>query len=180
MRIPHTICGFRLQFADSTDSCGFRDSLNLLNTCIIICSWIPQTCSGFQKIICGFRKVICFWSNFEQFSVLAICPWNPNQQKGSKKAMLRIPPQIWFLPVAESAYNSQNAQFGLVMKNLTFLFFEIKQTEFAVAAMQVFSHSSIHTELIHTAQLLSCLLTLDILRRLKLRHCWVMRCSCTE
>ena len=29
--------------------------------------------------------------------------------------MLRIPRQIWFQPVADSAYNAQNAQFGLVM-----------------------------------------------------------------
>ena len=29
--------------------------------------------------------------------------------------MLWIPQQIWFLPVVESAYNSQNAQVGLVM-----------------------------------------------------------------
>ena len=68
-------------------------------------------------MICrGFRKDASFWSNFEQYSDLAICPWNPKQQRRSKKiAMLRIPRQIQFLPVAESTYNSQNAQFGLVM-----------------------------------------------------------------
>ena len=32
-----------------------------------------------------------------------------------KLAMMRIPRQNWFLPVAESADNSQNAQFGLLM-----------------------------------------------------------------
>ena len=32
--------------------------------------------------------------------------------------MLWISQQIWFSPVPESAYNAQNAQFGLVMYNL--------------------------------------------------------------
>ena len=40
---------------------------------IIRCSWIPQTGSG---------KVL---EDFEQQTVLAICPWNPKQQKRSKK-----------------------------------------------------------------------------------------------
>ena len=46
---------------------------------------------GFHKLlqiepfICGFRKVVCFWINFEQHSVLAICPWNPIEQRRSKK-----------------------------------------------------------------------------------------------
>ena len=31
-----------------------------------------------------------------------------------KSAKLRIPRQIWFWPVAESAYKAKNAQFGLV------------------------------------------------------------------
>ena len=35
--------------------------------------------------------------------------------------MLRIPRQIWFLPVADSAYNAENAQFGLVMTDLLFI-----------------------------------------------------------
>ena len=35
LRISFTICGIRLQFAVSTYSCGFRDSLSLLNTYLI-------------------------------------------------------------------------------------------------------------------------------------------------
>ena len=31
--------------------------------------------------------------------------------------MLQIPRQIWFWPIAESVYNTQNAQFSNVMKN---------------------------------------------------------------
>ena len=59
-----------------------------------------------------------FWSSFEQYSVLGICPRNPKQQRRSKKtAKLRIPRQFWFLPLEEPAYKSKNAQFGLVMLN---------------------------------------------------------------
>ena len=91
MRIPLTICGFRLQLAASVTgdqtfySCGFRNSLILLNTYSIFCSWIPQNCSGFNIFCCGFRKNACFWSNFQQYSVVAICPWNPKQQRRFKK-----------------------------------------------------------------------------------------------
>ena len=38
-----TNCGFRLQFADCVYSCGFHDSLSLLNTFCIVCLRIPQT-----------------------------------------------------------------------------------------------------------------------------------------
>ena len=85
LRKPLTICGLGLQFADSAYSCGFRDSLSLLSTCIIICSWIPQTGSGLHTFCCVFRKVACFSSDFEQRIVLAIRPWNPKQQRRSKK-----------------------------------------------------------------------------------------------
>ena len=122
LRNPLTICGFRFQFADSTYSCRLRDNLSLLNSYIIICSQISQIGSGFHSFCCGFRKVACFWSDFEQHSVLAICPWNPKKQRRFKKiTMLWIPRQIWFLPVAESAYNSQNAQFCLVSFEQNFL-----------------------------------------------------------
>ena len=84
LRNQLTICEFRLQFVGSVYSCGFRDSLSLLNTYFIICSYVPQTGSGFHSFCCGFRKVACFWSDFEQHSVLAICPWNPKQQRRSK------------------------------------------------------------------------------------------------
>ena len=85
MRIPLTICGIRLQFSDSTYSCGFRDSLILKNLFIIICSWIPQTGVGFHTFCCGFRKVACLWRDFEQHSVLAIRPWSRKQQRKPKK-----------------------------------------------------------------------------------------------
>ena len=55
----------------------------------------------FHKWCCGFRKVACFWSNFEQYSVLTICPWSPKQQRRLKKkqkkmAILRVPHQFFF------------------------------------------------------------------------------------
>ena len=67
LRTPLTICGFRLQFADSTYICGFQDSINLLNTHIMICLGIPQTVpdsANFWGLFYG--------SNFMQYSVLAI------------------------------------------------------------------------------------------------------------
>ena len=41
---PHTICGHRLQTANSDYSCGFHISLNLLKTYLgsIICLWVSQ------------------------------------------------------------------------------------------------------------------------------------------
>ena len=74
-------------------------------------------CSGFHKYCWTFRKFAYFSRNFERYNDLGICLWNPKQHRRSKKvAMLRSPQQIWFLPVAVSAYNdAENAQFGLVM-----------------------------------------------------------------
>ena len=43
-------------------------------------------CSGFLKYGCGFRKTAYFWSNFEQYSVLGICLWNPKKRRRSKKS----------------------------------------------------------------------------------------------
>ena len=45
------LCGFCLQFVDSTYSCGFHDSLSLLNSYTIICSWIPLTVPHFAIFI---------------------------------------------------------------------------------------------------------------------------------
>ena len=74
----------------------------------MFCLWIPQTSE--------IRKLISLWSNFERYSVLAICLRNPEQLEDQRKiAMLRISRQIGFWHNAESAHNSQNAQFGLVM-----------------------------------------------------------------
>ena len=118
------LCGFRLQFADSTYSCGFRDSLNLLNTFIIVRSWIPETCSGFHTFCCGFRKVACFRSNFEQYSVLAICPWNRKQQRRLKKnsSFAVSGTNLIFACCGIRSQYSKNAQFGLVR---TFLVYSI-------------------------------------------------------
>ena len=60
------------------------------NTCLInqtgiIFLWTPQTGSRFHTFCCGFSKVACFWSNFRQYNVLAIYPWNPKQRRRSKK-----------------------------------------------------------------------------------------------
>ena len=44
-----------------------------------------KICCGFHNFCCGIRKFACFWSIFEQYSVLAICPWNLKQQRSRGK-----------------------------------------------------------------------------------------------
>ena len=83
MRIPLTVCGFHLQFADSAYNYGFRNSSIQLYTCLIICGfhelfWIPQ-------IRLRIPQICLFWSNFERYSVLGICLWNSKQQRRSNK-----------------------------------------------------------------------------------------------
>ena len=48
-------------------------------------------------------------------SLLFVRGIQTSEEDQRKIAMLLIPRQILFLPVVESDYNSQNAQFGLVM-----------------------------------------------------------------
>ena len=44
------------------------------------------TCTDIKWLFMNiFHKFICTRSNFEQCSVLAICPWNPKQQRRSNK-----------------------------------------------------------------------------------------------
>ena len=62
--------------------------------------WIPQN----HLFLVQFWAVQCFKYLFVESKTA-----KKNQRKVAK---LRIPRQIWFLPVAESAYNAQNAQFG--------------------------------------------------------------------
>ena len=63
IRIPLTICGFRIQFADFTYGCGFHNSLSLVNTYVVICLWIPQTVPDSANFVVDFAHV------FEQCSV---------------------------------------------------------------------------------------------------------------
>ena len=94
LRILFIICVFRLQFADSTYTCGFYLQLRILRKPKFTkhiyhylfvdctnCSGFRKLCSCFLKFRCGFRKIACFWGNFKQYSVLAICLWNPTQQR---------------------------------------------------------------------------------------------------
>ena len=64
MRIPHTICGFRLQLRNPQE-------LNLT---------LQMSYSLFVDSYFAY-----FWSDFEQHSVLGICLWNPKQRRRSKK-----------------------------------------------------------------------------------------------
>ena len=45
-----------------------------------------KNCSGFRKYGCGFCKIAYFRSDFERYSVLGICFWNPKQRRRSKKS----------------------------------------------------------------------------------------------
>ena len=73
-------------------------------------------CSGFRKYCCGFRKFAYFWSNFVRYNNLGICLWNPKQHRRSKKSSnVADSATNLMLTVADSAYNAENAQFGLVM-----------------------------------------------------------------
>ena len=83
------VCGLRLQFAHSTYNLRIPRQLRVprklkFTKPTYYFLFIDSTnCSGFRKFFfslrkfcCGFRKVACFWSNFQQPSVSAICPWN--------------------------------------------------------------------------------------------------------
>ena len=98
MRILLTICGFGLQFAESAYNlrfpltiCGFHLQLRFLRQLkfpkhiYYYLLMVPQIGSRFHTFYFGFRKNACFWSDFEQYSVLAICPWNPKHLIRSKK-----------------------------------------------------------------------------------------------
>ena len=91
MRIPLTVCGFHLQFADSTYSLRIpltvTDSATAQFNYTHVSLFVDSTnCSGFRKYGCEFRKFAYFWSNFERYSVLGICLWNSKQQRRSNKS----------------------------------------------------------------------------------------------
>ena len=115
LRIPLTFCGFRFQFADSTYICGFQESLNLLSTYIIVCLWTPQKVPDSATLLQNPQNCL-FFERFHLIQCLSYLLWNPKQQRRSKKGNNVVnPQQIWFWPVPESAYDAQKAQFGLVM-----------------------------------------------------------------
>ena len=112
LRIPLTVCGFhlqlriprQLQFAKHIYYDLFMDSTNWFR----ILLRIPQSCLFLKQ----------FWAT-QCFSYLSVRGIQNSKEDQRKIAMLRIPRQIWFLSVVESAYISQNAQFGLVMNTFT-------------------------------------------------------------
>ena len=77
MRIPLTICGFRLQFVESSYNfrilltiCGFQDSLILLNTYIIICLWISQTVPDSANFVADSTKFVADSANLPVFGAI--------------------------------------------------------------------------------------------------------------
>ena len=81
-------------FVDSINGSGFRkyDSIAASASSLIFAAILSSTL--FKVFVCRTQ----------------------NRKKDQRKVpMLRIPRQIWFWPVAESAYNAQNANFGRVI-----------------------------------------------------------------
>ena len=114
LRIPLTICGIDLQFR-------IPRQLNLLNTCIFLCSWIPPTVPNSAIFVADFTNFVPFFKKLPFFrailsnTVFFLFVRRIQNSKADKKEILRIQQQFSFWPVAESAYISQNAQFGPVM-----------------------------------------------------------------
>ena len=52
----------------------------------------------------------------DQYNDLGICSWNPKQQRRSKKSNNVADSAINLILACDSAYNAENAQFGLVMR----------------------------------------------------------------
>ena len=79
LRIPLTVCGFHLQFADSAYSCGFRNSSFQLYTCLFICLWIPEIVLDSANTVAD-SAISPIFGAILNMSVLGICLWNPKQQ----------------------------------------------------------------------------------------------------
>ena len=87
LRIPLTLCGFRLQLQNAQQ---LNLTIQMSYYLLLICT----NCSKVRKYGCGFRRIPFFWSDFERYTVLGICLWNPEQQRRSKKRyQMRIPQQ---------------------------------------------------------------------------------------
>ena len=78
-KIPFTVWGFHLQFADSTHSVRIpltvavsaTAQFNNIHVSLFVCGF--HNWSGIRKYGCGFHKFAYFWSNFERYSVVGIC-----------------------------------------------------------------------------------------------------------
>ena len=79
LRISLTRCGFRLQLRSP-------QQLNLTIQMFYYLFVDSTNYSGFRKYGCGFRKIAYFRNDFERYSVLGICLWNPKQRRRSKKS----------------------------------------------------------------------------------------------
>ena len=99
MRIPRTIFGFHLQYAESAYNlripltiCGFHLQLlippQLKFTQHRYYNFLMDSKNWFRipLVLQQILQNACFSSNFEQYSNLANCPWNPKQQRRSKKS----------------------------------------------------------------------------------------------
>ena len=127
LQIPLTICGFDLQFADPLTVAGSATAqFNFTHVSLFVCGFhklfwiphirlrIPQNCLFLER----FWTVHCLRYLFAESKTA--------KKIERKVAILRIPRQILFGPVAESAYNAQNGQFGLVMFSIYFMMHTLK------------------------------------------------------
>ena len=105
-------CGFHLQLAD----CGFHLQLRIpqqLNSTIqmsyqrrTVCLWIPQTVLRSANTVADFANLPVFWAILSGTMIYVfVCGIQNSIEYQRKVALLRIPRQIWFWPVADSNYN---------------------------------------------------------------------------
>ena len=124
LRIPLTTCGNNLQFAESIYSCGFYDSLSFWNTYIITSFWILRTIPDSVNFVAESTKFDVDSTKSPVFRVILINTAIQLFVRGIKKQLGRSK-KISNVAISatmlygqfskESAYNSQIAQFGLVM-----------------------------------------------------------------
>ena len=134
MRISLTMCEIRLQLRTPQQPnltihiilfvCGFHEL-----------SWIPQLRLRILQIRLFLQQ---FWK-VQSFKVFNCRIQNCKEDK-RKLAMMRIPRQIWFRPVAESAYKAHNAHFDLVMYRCAVFFVDLVVT-MRVSRISIISHT---------------------------------------
>ena len=110
LRISLTFCGFHLQLR-------IPQQLNLtIQIFFIICLRIPYTVLDSANTVADSANSPIFWAILSGTMIYVIvCGIQSSIEDQRKQAILRTPRQIWFWPVADSTYNTENPQFGLVM-----------------------------------------------------------------
>ena len=95
MRIPLKISGFRLQFADSTNNCGLRDSLSLLHIVLLFVLGFHKLVPDFTHFVADSAKLPVFGAilNNTVFQIF-VRGIQDNRDDHREIVTLRIPRQI--------------------------------------------------------------------------------------